>query len=334
MKFECLNENPIRIDKFLSDNLSNFSREKLKELIKNGLCRVNNKENIQPSCSVSMGDVVEIDLPKNDSFVKKSLHVNEDFDVEILFENENYAIINKPAGITVHKGSGSSEGLLTNILSLKFDELSSLRGEDRAGIVHRIDKDTTGCLIIAKNDTAHFKLAEMIKNKTLRREYLAICHGTPMPFKGTVNTFIDKDKKHFGRMCINVHGEGKNAITEYEVKHIFFNGDFSLVKFRLQTGRTHQIRLHSKHIGHSVVGDGIYAVKNLALQSYPNTSKDILSKVYECKRQMLHAFKLSFECPFEKKKIVCVAGLPDDFKGLGKILSDKLDFSEIYAKII
>lgn len=322
-----------RLDKFLSENLENISREKLKSLIKTNLCRVNDKIITQPSLKLYLNDVVDIDISDTHDVAEKKLHVKSSFDVHVLFENEHYAIINKPAGVSVHSGSGDNSSVLTDILSLKFQDLSSLRGDERPGIVHRIDKDTTGCLIIAKTDLAHFKLATMIKDKTLKREYLAICHGAPMPFKGAISASIDKDKKHFGRMCISFDDTAKSALTQYEVKHLFLNGDFSLVHFKLQTGRTHQIRLHARHIGHSVVGDKTYSVKNLALNSYPNTSKDVLQTIHSTNRQMLHAFKLNFFCPFEKREVVCMADLPMDFLELAKILSQPLDFLKIYARM-
>jgi 23S rRNA pseudouridine1911/1915/1917 synthase len=308
-----------RLDKFLSKKLPERSRVYLQKLIALSRCFVNKQINTNKSFILNAGDEVEIIIEKEE---KPIFNITKNtLNIEVLFENENYAVINKPKNLTVHAGAGMNEetDTLSGMLRRFMSSLSNVRGEDRLGIIHRIDKDTTGCLIIAKNNQAHHVLSDMIKEKTIKRKYLCVVHGCPMPYSGKIETLVDKDPKNFGKMCVSKNF-GKSAITNYKVVEIYKKGDYSLVECDLETGRTHQIRLHMQHIKHPILGDKKY--KETFYIDHKNTPKDKIEETRKIASQVLHAYRLEFFCPFEKKEIIVEAKLPDEFSTIMNLLKD------------
>lgn len=324
MKFINHQNNKIRVDKFLATQITNYSRNFLQNIIKNHGITVNKEIIFDIDYSLELEDIIEVkDIYFSKSSNKTNLiQNNSEEKLEILYENQNYAIINKPHNIIVHPGAGNHNNTIMNSLYTKFSNLSDIRGKERIGIVHRLDKDTTGCLMIAKNNQYHAILGDMIKNKTITRKYICLCHGTPLPHAGRIVTHIDKDKKHFGRMC--VAESGKIAITNYKVIQILNN--LSLIECILETGRTHQIRLHMQHIQHPIIGDQTY--KADIFNKYIPT-KDQLHLIQNIKRQMLHAYNISFIDPLSQEKIDIYAPLPQDMEEVIK----KLGFNFQYLPL-
>lgn len=226
----------------------------------------------------------------------------EDIPVEVIYEDGDIAVINKPRGMAVHAGAGRVSGTLVNALLYRLHSLSSINGEIRPGIVHRIDKDTTGLLVVAENDAAHLSLAKQIAEKTCRREYLALLEGNLKEDAGTVETLIGRDPKDRLKMAVLPAG-GRRAVTEYFVRERF--PGYTLAQFTLQTGRTHQIRVHAKYLGHPVVGDPIYGYKK---------------QRFALGGQLLHAYRLTLTHPRTGERMVFEAPLPADFCSVLEIL--------------
>ena len=225
----------------------------------------------------------------------------EDIPVDILYEDGDIAVINKPRGMAVHAGAGRTDGTLVNALLFRLKSLSSINGEIRPGIVHRIDKDTTGLLVVAENDAAHLSLAKQIAEKSCRREYLALLEGV-LKEGGRVESLIGRDPKDRLKMAVLPAG-GRRAVTEYSVVERFPAN--TLVHFTLQTGRTHQIRVHAKYLGHPVVGDALYGYKK---------------QRFALKGQLLHAYRLTLTHPRTGERMTFEAPLPADFLHVLEIL--------------
>lgn len=278
----------LRLDVFLLEKHPEFSRSHIKNLIEKGLVKVNGKV-VKAGYALKNGENIEIEVQKPEAISTDA----EDVDFEIVYQDEDLAIINKPQGLVVHPCSSTKSGTLVNGLLYKIKDLSGINGQLRPGIVHRLDKDTSGLLVIAKNDFAHVRLAEQIKNKTCHRNYLAVLDGNLKENEGRIETFIKRDPKD--RMKMSVQGSGRVAITDFKVLKRFEK--CCLVEFSLQTGRTHQIRVHSKYLNHPIVGDKLYGkeVKGLA-------------------GQLLHAYKISFVHPRSGELMTFEADLPDYFK--------------------
>lgn len=278
----------LRLDVFLLEKHPEFSRSHIKNLIEKGLVKVNGKV-VKAGYALKNGENIEIEVQKPEAISTDA----EDVDFEIVYQDEDLAIINKPQGLVVHPCSSTKSGTLVNGLLYKIKDLSGINGQLRPGIVHRLDKDTSGLLVIAKNDFAHVRLAEQIKNKTCHRNYLAVLDGNLKENEGRIETFIKRDPKD--RMKMSVQGSGRVAITDFKVLKRFEK--CCLVEFALQTGRTHQIRVHSKYLNHPIVGDKLYGkeVKGLA-------------------GQLLHAYKISFVHPRSGELMTFEADLPDYFK--------------------
>ncbi len=226
----------------------------------------------------------------------------EDIPVEVLYEDGDIAIINKPRGMAVHAGAGRVNGTLVNALLYRLKSLSSINGEIRPGIVHRIDKDTTGLLVVAENDAAHLSLARQIAEKSCRREYLALLEGALKEESGRVETLIGRDPKDRLKMAVLPAG-GRRAVTQFSVVERF--PAHTLVHFTLQTGRTHQIRVHAKYLGHSVVGDKVYGYKK---------------QRFALEGQLLHAFRLTLTHPRTGERMTFEAPLPEDFENVLALL--------------
>ena len=246
-------ENCKRLDVFLSDQTEDFSRSRLKKLIEDGQVSVNGVAVKKAGAEIKRGDSVTVQIPDAVEYSVKP----ENIPIDIVYEDSDFAVVNKAQGMTVHMGNGNESGTLVNALLYALDSLSGIGGVLRPGIVHRIDKDTTGLLVVAKNDKAHVSLASQIAEKTCHRTYYALLEGNLKEERGRVVTDIGRHPTERLKMAVLPEGKGKIAITDFEtVAH--FGGDFTLCKFDLQTGRTHQIRVHAKHLGHPVAGDPVY----------------------------------------------------------------------------
>ena len=281
-----------RADVFACDATEGKTRSFIKKLFESGSVIINGKT-AKPSQSVRAGDTVEITYPDAVEYSVKP----ENIPIDIVYEDDNLAVVNKPQGMTVHAGNGNADGTLVNALLFKLDSLSGINGVIRPGIVHRIDKDTSGLLVVAKNDKTHLSLSKQIEEKTCKRTYLALLEGNMKTDSGTVTTYIGRSPQDRVKMAVVQPDKGKLAITDYHVEKRF-NG-YTLCRFDLQTGRTHQIRVHSKHLGHPVVGDKVYGVKK---------------QKFNLNGQLLHAFRLSFVHPVTLKTMTFEAPLPDYFK--------------------
>lgn len=287
-------EELIRLDKYLIDKLD-ISRSKVQEMIKQDLVLVNEKV-VKNSYILKLDDVIEVtgELKKEDS-------VNpEKMDLDIIYEDEDVIVINKPSGLVVHPAAGNYNNTLVNGLLYYTKNLSSSNGEERPGIVHRIDKDTSGLMIVAKNDKAHEFLSKQLKDKSLSRVYLALVSGKINHDTGTIDAPIGRDPKDRKKMCVT-DVNSKEAITHFEVLERYKNA--SLIRCKLETGRTHQIRVHLSYINHPIINDPVYGTK-----------KKVTSF-----GQMLHATELSFIHPKTNEKMTFKCDVPEEFN---KILEE------------
>ena len=289
-------ENGQRLDKAVAMLNSELSRSFITKLIDEGKITINGKVE-KPSFKVKENDEINIEEIVD---VKSDIK-EEDIPLDVIYEDDDILIINKPQGMVVHPANGHYSGTLVNALMFMEDSLSSINGVIRPGIVHRIDKDTSGLLCVAKNDNAHHFLAEQLKDHTMAREYMALVRGIIKENSGTIEMPIGRDKKDRQKMA--VVKEGKPAVTHFQVLERF--RDHTLVKCQLVSGRTHQIRVHMSAIGHAVEGDPLYAGKNY-------------DKIYK-NGQLLVAFKLKLIHPTTKKEMVFNIDLPDYFQ---KVLED------------
>lgn len=241
----------IRVDKYVSDELDEIPREKIKDFIKASLIKLNN-EKVKPSTKLKMGDEIFID----DSLFEVPEILPEDIPLDIVYENNDYAIINKQKNLIVHPAGSIVTGTLVNALLFKYgyEGLSHIGGEDRPGIVHRLDKDTTGLMVIAKNNDSYRYLKELFETRQVRKEYLAIVFGNFDKKSGRIENFMDRDPHNRRKMAVSP--TGRKAISEYEV--ISEVEGFSLIKVHIITGRTHQIRVHMTDINHPLLGDPVY----------------------------------------------------------------------------
>lgn len=296
-------DGPSRLDIFLSEALS-VTRSAAKKLIENDFVTVNGKI-AKASREVSSGDLVEAQIPAP----QKLDLTPQDIPLDIVYEDEDIAVINKPQGLTVHAGNGHLSGTLVNALLYRLKNLSSINGVVRPGIVHRIDKDTSGLLVVAKNDAAHLSLSQQIAEKTCSREYLALCDGIFKEDRGRVETYIGRCPSDRIKMAVVPQGKGKYAATNYEVVRRYAAG-YTLVRFCLETGRTHQIRVHCRYLGHPITGDPVYGAKK---------------QKFNLNGQLLHAFRLTLTHPRTGERMTFEAPLPDYFEAV----LDKLEKSGI-----
>jgi len=240
---------------------------------------------------VKTGDVIRLQVPP----VEKIESLAEEIPLQILFEDGDLLVIDKPAGMVVHPGAGNQEHTLVNALLHHCHALSGIGGKERPGIVHRLDKETSGCLVVAKNDAAHRELSKQFAARTLKKVYLALVSGRLRKAAGVIDAPIARHPIHRQRMSVAKHSRGRSAMTEYKV--VRSGAEMSLVECALHSGRTHQIRVHLHHLGHPVIGDKLYAAK--LAKSFP--------------RQMLHAWKLGFAHPRTGEWSEFEAPLPQDF---------------------
>jgi 23S rRNA pseudouridine1911/1915/1917 synthase len=309
-----------RIDVFLTKNVADHSRSVWQEYIEKGFIKVNGKV-IKSKYKLSEGD--EIDL--NDAEINKIKILDTtikplDIALDIAFENENLLVVNKPAGLITHPGAGNHDGTLVNALVNKYN-LSDCGGAERLGILHRLDKDTSGLIIVAKNNVAHTKIAKQIETKSCKRKYLALCFGVFVPSSGNITTNIAPQKNDHRKMEVVAEGtpHSKTAITNYKTIEIFCDGAVSLVEFSLETGRTHQIRVHALHSKHPLIGDKVY-VSNKYRYCFEGLSAEKKQLLLNFDRQALHSYYLNFTEPVTRKKIELEIDLPTDMQDLIKQL--------------
>ena len=295
-RFFVAEENYKRLDGFLSGQTEEFTRSRLKKLIEDGCVLVGGKPVKKAGEGVKKGDEVLVFLPEPVEYSVKA----ENIPIDIVYQDGDIAVVNKPQGMTVHVGNGNTEGTLVNALLFALDSLSGIGGVLRPGIVHRIDKDTSGLLVVAKNDKAHASLAKQIAEKSAHRTYYAILEGSVKEDSGRIVTDVGRHPTDRLKMTVLGDGEGKIAITDFEVAARFGN-DYTLCKFILQTGRTHQIRVHAKHIGHPVVGDPTYGFKK---------------QKFHLNGQVLHAYQLEIDHPSTGERMTFNAPLPPSFQEL------------------
>ncbi|MDU4882863.1 RluA family pseudouridine synthase [uncultured Clostridium sp.] len=282
-----------RIDKYLSVMIEGKSRSFVQGLIEEKKVKANSKV-IKSNYKLKKGDFIEVEVPE-----PVELNVSaEKMNLDIVYEDEDVLVVNKEKGIVVHPAPGNYTGTLVNGILHHCSDLSGINGVIRPGIVHRIDKDTSGILVIAKNDEAHNDLAAQFKEHSIKREYYALVEGKFSNVKGTVDKPISRDKKERIKMAIN--SDGKRAVTHYEVLEQYDKG-VSLVKCTLETGRTHQIRVHMSSIGHPLVGDLVYGYKR---------------QKFNIEGQALHAKTLGFIHPRTKEYMEFTSELPNYFKEL------------------
>ena len=281
-----------RLDVYLSKNLENVTRSKIKNLVDDGLVLVNGKPVKKAGMLLNLNDKIEVTINE-----EIKLNANpENIPLDIVFENENLLVINKPQGMCVHPAVGNYSGTLVNALTYNVKNLSDINGEYRPGIVHRLDKDTSGLILVAKNDFAHQSLAKQIASKVCKRYYLALLEGNLKNDSGTIETFLTRSERDRKKYEVSAN-KGKFAITNYKVVERF--SGYCLVEFELKTGRTHQIRVHAKYLGHPVVGDKVYG----------------FNKHYEgVNGQLLHAYKIMFLEPSTDKEMCFQIDLPKYFK--------------------
>ena len=290
----------IRLDVYLSKQLD-FSRAKVQKLIDDGNVKING-ESVKSKQLTVLGSEVEIDMPAPTELSVKAV----DIPLDIVYQDSDLAVINKQQGLTVHQGSGTGEDTLVNALLYHLDSLSGINGVIRPGIVHRIDKDTSGLLVVAKNDKAHLSLSKQIESKTCKRVYVALLEGNLKEDEGRIETYISRSTKNRTQMAVSA--SGRRAVTNFKV--LERSNGYTLCEFSLETGRTHQIRVHSKHLGHPIVGDTVYGYKN---------------QKFKLSGQLLHARKLSFIHPTLEKEVSFEAEIPDYFVNTLK----KLGFTKV-----
>jgi 23S rRNA pseudouridine1911/1915/1917 synthase len=309
-------DNGSRLDIFLSKKIDHLTRSNIKKTIDSNQVKINKIITNSSSKKIKSSDVIEIKL-----FIKNldKLLPNK-IKLDIHFEDKDILIVNKPKGMVVHPGAGNYQNTLANALIYKYkDNLSNTSGELRPGIVHRIDKETSGLLVVAKNNLSHSKLGKQFSDHSIKRKYLCLVWGIVRPLKGRIETLISRNKKNRQLMMVSDFN-GKKAITNYKTIQVF-NGNnipkISLIECELETGRTHQIRVHMKYKGSSLLGDQQYGKKNIKFKKINGDFFRVLSAL---KGQALHAKSLEFIHPSKNKWVSFESKLPDDFMKLLHLL--------------
>ncbi len=313
------NEDGIRLDKFLTEKFlaikPEINRTKIQNLIVEKLV-LDEKGKAYSSASqkTKLGQKFFVSTldPKPSHLTAKEIPF------EIIFEDDDLLVINKPAGLTVHPGAGNQDDTLVNALLFTHqNKLSSISGEFRPGIVHRLDKDTSGLMLVAKNDFTHQILSQKLRDREVKRTYLAFIYGVLDPLRGRINKNIVRSKTNRLKMSIS-RTLGRVAITNYETKEMFLGNFLSLVECRLETGRTHQIRIHLESMNHSLIGDRLYnSCKKMMPSNVPIETKNLIEKF---SRQALHSYKISFVHPCSGEEMSFEIPLPEDLQNLKNAL--------------
>ncbi|NEP40417.1 MAG: RluA family pseudouridine synthase [Okeania sp. SIO2H7] len=290
-----------RLDLWLSQNLPDLSRSRIQNLISQGQVTINEAICTSKKATVKAGDRLQIILPPPQPLELKPNNIP----LDILYEDEELLIINKPAGLVVHPAPGHPEGTMVNALLAYCNSLAGIGGVQRPGIVHRLDKDTTGAIAVAKTDLAYSSLQKQLQEKTARREYLGVVYGCPKAEEGTINLPIFRHPVDRKKMAVvPVEKGGRPSVTHWEIKERF--GNYSLLKFQLETGRTHQIRVHISEVGYPIVGDPVYGKGR-------GVGVNLTG-------QALHAWRLELQHPVTGELIEAIAPLPTEFLTLLEVL--------------
>ncbi|MBI3941104.1 MAG: RluA family pseudouridine synthase [Acidobacteria bacterium] len=292
----------IRLDRFLAQNLPDYSRTYFSRRIEGGDVAVNGRIELRCRQAVQAGDRVDVDFP----VIQPAAVRPEELPLDILFEDDWLAVVVKPAGLAVHPGAGRKSGTLANALAHHFNRLSR-RDPQRPGIVHRLDRDTSGLLVIAKSERAHHRLARQFQQRLVEKYYLALAYGSGLQAHGRIEAPIGRHPVHRTRMA--VIRSGRPALTQYDVLERFHG--FIYLRISLKTGRTHQIRVHLSHLNHPVVGDAVYGKGRL--QTLPN--KQIQACLQQLNRLFLHATLLEFSHPVTGQRMRFESPLPQDLEG-------------------
>ena len=306
-----------RIDVYLTKKISKFTRSFLKKIILTKNLKINNTVVSTPSTKIKTKDLIFINILSRD----ENRLIPKKIEIDIIYEDNDILIINKPKGMVVHPGAGNVENTLANALAYKYKKnLSNLNGELRPGIVHRIDKETSGLLVVAKNNLAHSNLGKQFSHHTIKRKYLCLAWGVIRPLSGRIKTLISRDNKNRQLMTVS-ETRGKIAITNYKTLRVYNIKNIPKISFlecELETGRTHQIRVHLKSKGISLIGDNQYGKKNI---KFKRIDKIFLEKLINIKGQALHAQTLEFEHPTKRKWVSFKTNVPEDFKKMLDLLN-------------
>lgn len=296
IQVKAINEK-IRLDAYISKEIEDLSRSMIQKLLEDNKINVNGKIE-KPSYKVQEGDIIEVSIEE-----PKEVKIEaQDIPLDIIYEDNDILVVNKQKGLVVHPANGNPDGTLVNaIMAHCKDSLSGIGGELRPGIVHRLDKDTSGLLIIAKNDKAHIQVSQQIKNREVKKTYIALVRGTIAEDEATINMPIGRSTKDRKKMAVTKNG--KEAVTHFKVlnRYTTNKGSYTLLEIKIDTGRTHQIRVHMAEIGHPVIGDSVYS----------NGKNE-----FGVEGQCLHAKKLEFIHPITGKEMKLEAPLPEYFQNI------------------
>ena len=307
-----------RLDVFLSEKINHLTRSNIKKIIESNNVKINRKITNSSAKKVKLNNTITIELliKNSDKLLPNKIKL------DIRFEDKDILVINKPKGMVVHPGAGNYENTLANALIYKYkNKLSNINGELRPGIVHRIDKETSGLLVIAKNNLSHSKLGKQFSDHSIKRKYLCLVWGVIRPLQGRIETLISRNKKNRQLMIVSDFN-GKKAITNYRTIKVFNIKDIpkiSLIECELETGRTHQIRVHMKYKGSSLLGDNQYGKKNMR---FKKINEDFFKKLSVLNGQALHAKSLGFIHPSKNKWVNFESELPSDFNKLLDLLKN------------
>tara|TARA_Y100000992_G_scaffold292951_1_gene251020 strand:+ start:67 stop:1047 length:981 start_codon:yes stop_codon:yes gene_type:complete len=306
----------LRVDVFINKKEISISRTRVKNLILNKKLRINNKTVVDPSKKIYKGDILNLVIPEP----KKPSLKPYNYKLNIVYEDEDLIILNKPAGIVMHPGAGNLDNTLVNaLMNYDKDSLSNIGDELRPGIVHRIDKNTSGLVVIAKNNLAHENLSNQFSKHSITRVYQLLIWGKIRPSKGKIETLIKRSSKNRQMMEVS-RTKGKKAITNYKTLEIFENKDsptLSLLECKLETGRTHQIRVHMNYLGNSIVGDDKYKKK---FKKIKNINPLLEKNLVNLNRQFLHAKTIGFTHPTKNKNMLFNSILPQELEIILKML--------------
>ena len=305
----------LRVDQFINKYEKDLSRSKIKNLILKKNLSINNKLNDDPSKKIKINDKISLIIPEPEEVNLKPF----EYKIEIIYEDNDLLVLNKKADISMHPGAGNKDKTLVNALINYKKKLSNINGELRPGIVHRIDKNTSGLVVIAKNNFTHENLSNQFSEHSIERKYQTLVWGKLRPSNGRIETLITRSSKNRQLMSVSL-SKGKNSITNYKTLEIFEKETvptFSLIECKLETGRTHQIRVHMSYKGNNIVGDQKYKKK---FKKIKNINKNLEKKIMNLDRQFLHAVSLGFTHPTKNKRMNFKSKLPNDLENILKSL--------------
>jgi len=305
----------LRVDQFINKYEKDLSRSKIKNLILKKNLSINNKLNDDPSKKIKINDKISLIIPEPEEVNLKPF----EYKIDIIYEDNDLLVLNKKADISMHPGAGNKDRTLVNALINYKKKLSNINGELRPGIVHRIDKHTSGLVVIAKNNFTHENLSNQFSEHSIERKYQTLVWGKLRPSNGKIETLITRSSKNRQLMSVSL-SKGKNSITNYKTLEIFEKETvptFSLIECKLETGRTHQIRVHMSYKGNNIVGDQKYKKK---FKKIKNINKDLEKKIMNLDRQFLHAVSLGFTHPTKNKRMNFKSKLPNDLENILKSL--------------